>query len=93
MRLRISGWIGALLNWLGFPGFVRECKYKSTETDTFVSVRYSSLYSVVSVNGVDVYFHRITGEIDGVGVSQAEHCTALDTLELTHLAEPRATTP
>jgi hypothetical protein len=69
MRLTISGWFGRALNALGVPGLVRECKYKSTETDTFVSVRVGQLYSVVSVNGVDVYFHRITGRIDGVGVT------------------------
>lgn len=84
MRLRISEWIGSALNWAGISGFVRECEYKSTETDTLVSVRVSPLYSVISVNGVDVYFHRITGEIDGIGVSQASGCTVSDMPESVH---------
>ena len=87
MRVKLSSWIGTLLNFSGLPGFVRECKYKSTETDVFVSVRYSPLYSVVSVNDVDVYFHRITGNIDGIGLNQAVHCKALDRHGLGRLAD------
>ena len=82
MRLAVSEWIGRLLSAVGAPGFVRECKYKSTEIGVAVSVRVGPLYSVVSVNGVDVYFHRITGELDGVGVNQAFGCTVSDTLGL-----------
>jgi hypothetical protein len=74
IALQFSNWFGSFMNSLRVPGFVRECKYKSTETATTVSVRLSPLYTVISVNGADVYFHRVTGAIDGVGVTQVSDC-------------------
>jgi hypothetical protein len=76
VRLTISSWIGSLLNWLQLPGVVREGNYTASCADVSVTVRCSSLYSVVSVNGVDVYFHRVTGVIDGVGITRAAHYKA-----------------
>jgi hypothetical protein len=35
-----------------------------------VRVTRGTLFTVVSVNGVDVYFHRFTGEIDQIRVSR-----------------------
>jgi len=32
-----------------------------------VSVRSTNLFTVVVVNGVQVYFYRLSGHIDGVG--------------------------
>ena len=32
-----------------------------------VSVRCGPLFTVVTVNGINVYFYRLTGGIDGVG--------------------------
>jgi len=37
------------------------------------------LFSVVSVNGLDVYFHRLTGKIDGVGFGPARDCKSDET--------------
>lgn len=62
--------IGGILNWLGMPGFLRETVYRSSKTaDVEVRVKTSRLYTIVSVNGVDVYFDRLTGRIDGTGVA------------------------
>jgi len=79
VRLKMSAWMGSLLNRLGAPGFVRQGRYTGHVMDVSVEVRHSALYTVVSVNGVDVYFHRVTGIIDGVGVSQASDCMPSDT--------------
>jgi hypothetical protein len=46
-----------------------------------VRVRASDFYTTVTVNGVDVYFYRLTGGIDGVGIAQASDCTSLDRAE------------
>ena len=63
------GWLrfwGNVANLAGFPGVVREGQYVSQD-GVSVRVRTSPFYTTVTVNGVDVYFYRLTGGIDGVG--------------------------
>lgn len=70
--LRLLGWI---VNSAGLPGFVREGAYVSS-LGVAVQVRTSVLYTVVTVNDVDVFFYRLTGDIDGVGIgcgSRGDH--------------------
>ena len=62
-------WAGRLLTALRLPGIVVAQTYEAEITRARVRVHLSPLFSVVSVNGVDVYFHRLTGRIDGVGFS------------------------
>jgi len=72
-RLRMD--VGAALNWLRIPGFIRPCVYEGSICKASISVRTSSLFTVIQVNGLDVYFSRLTGKIDGVGFSRASGCT------------------
>jgi hypothetical protein len=37
-------------------------------------VTLGPLFTVVSVNGLDIYFDRLTGAIDGVGSSPISDC-------------------
>ena len=67
MRIKISELIGRLLNLAGVPGFASDCSYQASTYKAEVSVRRSPLYTIVTVNGLDIYFHRMTGRIDGVG--------------------------
>lgn len=62
--LEIFGWV---FNTVGVPGLVRDCEYDASVTRAHIGVRSSTLFTVVSVNGFDVYFRRLTGRIDGVG--------------------------
>jgi hypothetical protein len=78
-------YFGKLLNVLGFAALVRECDYRSEAIGANVKVEHRDLFTVISVNGLDVYFSRITGKIDGVGTSQAA-CCMLDSSPL--LADP-----
>lgn len=64
---RILHVAGVVANLAGLPGFVRECDYQSEPLKASVRVRRRSLYTVVTVNGLDVYFNRLTGTIDGIG--------------------------
>ncbi len=68
-------WFGKLLNLAGFPGLVRECDYHSRALNTRIKVRKLGLYTIITVNGLDIYFTRFTGMMDGVGVNQASGCT------------------
>lgn len=88
-RLRLS-WLtfwGRVANLAGFPGFVREADYVA-ESGATVSVRKSALYTVVTVNGVEAYFYRLTGGLDGV--SQTSRYRPADTPRLADSAAPFA---
>jgi len=86
----IKLWAGKLLNLAGFPAIVRECDYHSRALDTTVEVRKLGLYTVITVNGVDVYFTRFTGAIDGVGTScqssdyKENHATGCNNPDVVH---------
>jgi hypothetical protein len=70
-------YLGRVLNLAGFPALVRECEYESHVVGASVRVKRLNLYTLISVNGVDVYFDRITGVIDGVGTaSPSAYCTS-----------------
>src|SRR5574340_373896 len=77
-RLRLW-WLrfwGELANLAGFPGFVRAGEYSSDQLKVQVKVRTSPLFTVVTVNGIDVFFYRLTGGIDGVGFAiRTSDCT------------------
>lgn len=70
LLVRIVQRFGRFANLLGVPGLVREGEYRSSSLGVVVSVKRSGLYTVVSVDGVDVYFYRFSGRIDGVGISR-----------------------
>jgi hypothetical protein len=79
---------GKLLNLAGFPGLVRECDYHSRALNASVKVRKYGLYTIVTVNGLEIYFTRFTGKMDGVGFNPTSDCKvgALpDTPESMHL--------
>lgn len=83
LRLRhrvkiIAGW---LLNLSGLPGFARECDYSSRVSSARVRVRVTPTYTVVNANGLDIYFDRLSGVIDGVGVNPTSDCKVVSARE------------
>src|SRR5271157_6028102 len=66
-RIYVRLFLGGLFNLAGIPGLVRECNYGGTTTKAEITVRHGGLFTIISVNGLDIYFHRLTGSIDGVG--------------------------
>src|SRR5262245_7735072 len=68
LRLTVLGWLGALLNLAGMPGFVRDCTYRSA-SGADVTVRVTRLFTVVTVNEFEIFFYRVSGRIDGVSVT------------------------
>lgn len=86
-------WVGSLLNLIGIPGFVRDCEYSGVTAKVRVAVRTHELFTIVSVNGLDIYFHRLTGKIDGIGFSLVADCKQVLTQELKHLVGQHADLP
>lgn len=84
MQLR---WLaGKLLNLCGFSSPIRECEYTASICRAQITVRQRELFTIVSINGLDVYFHRLTGHVDGVGFSPIADCKLGATAQLEHLA-------
>src|SRR5438309_1210221 len=69
LRLRLRVLAGKLYNLAGIPGIVRDCDYSATICDARIRVRSKELFTIITVNDLDIYFHRLTGSIDGVGLS------------------------
>lgn len=67
LALSIHRFAGHILNLAGLPGFVRDCDYQAGIQNTMIKVRVGPAYSILSVDGLDIYFSRLTGKIDGVG--------------------------
>lgn len=59
--------IGAILNVAGVPGLVKDCDYEVGITDATVKVRVRDSFTIIEVSGLEIYFNRLTGKIDGVG--------------------------
>jgi len=68
IRLRIRLALGMLFNLAGIPGLLRDCNYQAGVADATIKVRVRDMFTIVTVNGFEIYFHRLTGSIDGVGV-------------------------
>lgn len=86
LRLKLIDWLGQLANLAGLPCIMREGEYSSPSSGVTVRVRASSLFTVVTVNGVDVYFYRLTGGIDGIGITQTSDYSRGRTPRLTDSA-------
>jgi hypothetical protein len=78
LRLLVLGWLGRLANLAGLPGFVRNGRYTSA-LGVDVIVRISPLFTIVSVDGFEIYFYRLSGGIDGVSVTADPRYTAART--------------
>lgn len=58
--------IGKFLNWIGYPGMVSAIKETTPNGDT-IEIRNSSLYTIITANGRDYFFFRMSGKFDGTG--------------------------
>jgi hypothetical protein len=65
--IKLKQWLGTVINALGMPGLVRPTDYRSGRFGTHVRVMRGQLFTVVSIDGKEAYFRRLTGTIDGVG--------------------------
>ena len=59
--------LGTVLNRLRCPGFVRPLEIDDPVTRDTFTVRCSPVYTIITLNGRDYYFDRLTGKFDGTG--------------------------
>ena len=68
LRYRTKFLFGCVFNTAGIPGLMQECTYQAGICDASIKVSTQSLiYTIITVNGLDIYFNRFTGSIDEVG--------------------------
>lgn len=88
LRLRLRVLAGKLYELAGVPGIVRDCDYTATVCDARIRVRARELFTIITVNGLDIYFHRLTGGIDGVGLGAPPNFRADQVLQSDQLPDP-----
>jgi hypothetical protein len=71
-RGRLAEFVGRLVDSLGIPGFVRPVLVHDQVTNTHLEIRPGILFTVVSIDGRDFYFRRLTGAFDGTGTASCE---------------------
>lgn len=59
-----------LLHLVGAPGVIRAMRCEDPVTGQSIQVRVDKRFTVLSVNGRDYYFRRITGKLYGAGTGQ-----------------------
>ena len=72
LSYRVRDAIGTALTRLGIPGFIREGEYEGFGKKIKVSTK--GLYTIITVDRVDIDVCRFTGKIVGVGLRYVDHC-------------------
>jgi len=66
-RSRAVAAFGALCNRAGLAGAVRNCEIEDDLSGQSLKIRTTPRFTLISVNGRDYYFHRLSGRFDGTG--------------------------
>lgn len=69
VRSRLREWFGTRLNSAGAPGVICPMDFNDPVTGDHIVVELTPLRTVLSVNGRDYTFSRLTGEFVGTGMS------------------------
>jgi hypothetical protein len=83
--LRLRVWLGKLLNAIGFPGITADGEYDAGICKGKIQVKRTPLFTVVSVNELEIYFHRLTGQIKSVGFSEASFSSPVEAPKPAHI--------
>ena len=76
MRLllsRASGFAGKIIHAFGMPGLIRSTACHN-RLGVPVEVTVNSLFTIVRVRDVQLFFHRVTGRFDGLLVVDPLEC-------------------
>lgn len=83
IKTRLREAMGRFLNRRRVAGAVQPINFNDPLTGNHIEVVINPLFTVLSVNGRDYYFKRLTGRFDGTGESsQLSGYTPVGTLRL-----------
>ena len=68
LRGRLRRLVGKVLTSLRIPGAIRDFHISDPVTYQTIDIRVGDLFTKITVNGRDYYFHRSTGKFDGTGI-------------------------
>lgn len=66
-KWRTINFVATLLNKMGLPGFVTPISFDDELTGQTINIRISDYFTIISIDGRDLYFHRLNGKFDGTG--------------------------
>jgi len=84
---------GKIFEKLRLPGILKPFHYSNGQNDIQVSLRTSAQYSILTVNGLEMYFHRESGRFDGVGTMSLDDPTPVNGLLADRIRRSRPTMP
>lgn len=58
-----------VLNKIGLPAIIRESIINDELTNQKITIKTNLLFTILTVNGRDYYFSRLSGKFDGTGSS------------------------
>ena len=71
---RVSGFAGKIIHAFGLPGLIRSTACHN-RLGVPVEVTVNSLFTIVRVRDVQLFFHRLTGSFDGLLVVDPLDCS------------------
>ena len=67
LKSSIRWGLGNALNKIGWPGHIQPHSFYDPLMDWMIEITVSRAYTVISIDGRDYYFKRLTGAMDGTG--------------------------
>lgn len=69
LRIKAKVLIGHALNLFAAPGFIRPVEQYYRSINKTIKVEVTELFTIISIDGIDWYFYRLNGKLDGWGTS------------------------
>jgi len=60
--------LGRIMMIFKIPGFIKPMETYDRLTNSYIKVQTTKYYTIISINGKDFYFKRLTGKYDGSGM-------------------------
>lgn len=67
LRDRATEWLFRALDRLGAPGAIRDLDFHDEVNGCTVAIRVGLYFTIITLDGRDYYFNRLSGRLDGTG--------------------------
>ena len=68
MKRALSSIVRLILQFLGIPAIIREFEFVDPATNQSIYLTTTKNYSILAVGHRHLYFNRLTGKFDGIGL-------------------------
>ena len=70
---RIKTGIASVFDFIGIPPMVNDVDIPDYASGIYLRISHSKRFTIVSVNGRDFWFNRLTGKFDGTGTGTVQN--------------------